>query len=103
MYHLQPTAQGFLIQGDLTIFHAAEIHAELRAALERKVPVGLDLSGVEEMDSAGAQILLWLKREARGQGQAAPFVNHSPVVVEVLDQLSLAGVLGDTLVISPVS
>jgi anti-anti-sigma regulatory factor len=60
----------------------------------------LDLSGVEELDTAGVQLLLWLKQEARRGGYACTLVNHSPAVVEVLDLLKLAGTFGDPILLA---
>jgi len=91
------------VSGELTIYHAAEAKARFREELAQGSALDLDLSGVEELDTAGAQLLLWLKREGRSAGQAVPFTHHSPAVLEVLDQLNLAGAFGDTLLIAPSS
>lgn len=78
---------------------------EARNAFVRELGVGLslevDLSQVTEVDTAGVQVLLWAKREAKARGLAAPFIHHSPAVIEVLEQMNLAATLGDTLVLSP--
>jgi anti-anti-sigma factor len=89
------------LEGELTIFHAAEAKARLGEELAGAGPLELDLSGVEEVDTAGVQVLLWLKREARNRGASVPFMHHSPAVLEVFDQLNLAGAFGDTLLIAP--
>ncbi|BDU75528.1 STAS domain-containing protein [Mesoterricola sediminis] len=88
------------LEGELTIFEAAEARARLREEL-RQAPLELDLSGVAEVDTAGIQVLLWLKREGQAAGTPVPFGNHSPAVVEVLDLLRLAGAFGDTLLLAP--
>ncbi len=90
-----------LLSGELTIYHAAEARTRLGEELAADPALEVDLSGVEELDTAGAQVLLWLKREARARGGAVPFTRHSPAVLEVLDQLNLAGAFGDTLLIAP--
>ncbi len=90
-----------LLSGELTIYHAAEARTRLGEELAADPALEVDLSGVEELDTAGAQVLLWLKREARARGGAVPFTHHSPAVLEVLDQLNLAGAFGDTLLIAP--
>ena len=91
------------VTGSLTIYEAAEARARFREELEADPALEVDLSGVEELDTAGAQVLLWLKREGAREGHAVPFLHHSPAVLEVLDQLNLAGAMGDTLLISPSS
>lgn len=101
MIAFERTKKGLQVSGELTIFHAAEARFRLREELEGAKGLEVDLSQVTELDTAGAQVLLWLKREARAQGRSVPFVHHSAAVVEVLDLLNLAGALGDTLVLSP--
>lgn len=88
-------------EGELTIFEAAEARARLREELDAGGELQLDLSAVAELDTAGVQVLLWLKREAKARGAAVPFAHHSPAVLEVLERLNLAGAFGDTLVIAP--
>ncbi|HLO65969.1 MAG TPA: STAS domain-containing protein [Holophaga sp.] len=88
-------------EGELTIFEAAEACRRLREELDAGGDLQLDLSAVAELDTAGVQVLLWLKREARSRGSAVPFAHHSPAVLEVFDRLNLAGVFGDILVIAP--
>lgn len=89
------------VEGELTIYHAAEARTRLREALGTEPSLELNLSGVEEMDTAGAQVLLWLKREAAAEGRGVHFTHHSAAVLEVIDLLNLASVYGDTLVIAP--
>jgi len=89
--------------GELTIYHAAEARDLLAAELAPDPPAELDLSGVEELDTAGAQVLAWAKREARAKGAALAFTRHSPAVLEVIDQLNLARTFGDTLLIAPLA
>jgi anti-anti-sigma factor len=90
-------------EGELTIYHAAEAKLRLQEELSADPALEVDLSGIEEMDTAGAQVLLWLKREGLARGQAIPFTHHSPAVLDVIDLLNLAGVFGDTILIAPSS
>lgn len=90
------------LAGELTIYTAAEARTGLAERLERKGPLPeLDLSGVEELDTAGLQVLLWAKREAAAHDKPLPFANHSPAVVEVFDLLKIAAIFGDPILISP--
>ncbi len=101
MFDLTHDGDTLKATGELTIYHAAEAKAAFQAALAAPDGLQLDLSGVAELDTAGIQVLLWAKREAQARGAQLPFLHHSPVVLEVIDQLSLAGAFGDTLVLSP--
>ncbi len=89
------------LSGELTIYHVTEARTRLGEELAAHPDLEVDLSGIEELDTAGAQLLLWLKREGKTRGGAIPFAHHSPAVLEVIDQLNLAGVFGDTLLIAP--
>ena len=103
MIQFQRASHVLKVTGELTIYHAAEAKLRLDEELARDPSMELDLAEVTELDTAGAQLLLWLKRTGRNQGQAIAFANHSPAVLEVLDQLNLAGAFGDTLLIAPTS
>lgn len=89
------------LNGALTIYTAAQARRELPARLAKHGAQVLDLGGIEELDTAGAQLLLWLKRDLAGRGAGLAFVHHSPAVVEVLDQLKLAATFGDPILLSP--
>lgn len=88
-------------RGELTIFTAAQARREILDALEAHVDPELDLSGVEELDTAGVQILFWARRESTRRGRALPFIDHSPAVMEVFDLLNLVGIFGDPILITP--
>ena len=87
--------------GELTIFTAAEAWKELADALETHANLTVDLGEITEIDTAGIQILVWLKQEAKHRDRTLPFVNHAPPVLEALDLLDLGAVFGDTILINP--
>ena len=87
--------------GELTIFTAAQARREFAEALEAHAAPEVDLSAVEEFDTAGVQILLWVKQEAIRRGHQLPFAYHSAPVMEVLDLLNLVGTFGDPILITP--
>jgi len=86
--------------GELTIYSAHDLRGALEAALA-ETDLELDLGGVEEADTAGIQLLLWLKGEARAKGRTLAYTRHPPAVVEVMDLLGLAGIFGDPILIAP--
>ena len=92
---------GLRLAGALTIYTAAQARDEIPARLARHSARVLDLSGVEELDTAGVQLLLWLKRDLASRGTALALVRHSPAVVEVLDLLKLTTAFGDPILLSP--
>ena len=88
------------VDGEFNIYRAAELKTQLLEALVSDTELDLDLSGVSELDSAGLQLLLLLKRCALEQQRSLRFVNHSPAVVEVLDLTNLAQQFGDPIVLA---
>jgi len=79
-----------LIGGSFTIFEVAYYKPQLLAALEQaEHELELDLSGVEEIDTAGLQLLLLTRQEALRYGKQCLFSNASAAVQKVLDLLHL--------------
>ena len=82
----------FCIDGELTIYRAAELRDTLKTVLA-SVPDGheleVDLSAVTEMDSAGVQLLMAVKKTARASGRDLRITRRSPAVEEVLETLRL--------------
>ncbi len=87
------------IDGEMTIYSAAEHKTRLLEHLGDSDELELDLAGVDEMDSAGLQILLVLKREVERSGRSLRLRNHSRAVYEVLELLNMQAHFGDPVVI----
>ena len=88
------------ISGELTIYDATAAKTSLLAGLAATRDIEIDLSGVDEIDSAGVQLLIILKREAVKTGKTVRFVQHSAATLEVLDRFNLASYFGDPVVLS---
>ena len=84
---------------DLTIYHALDQKNTLLNALAASDELELDLLSVSEMDTAGLQLLILLKKEAQRSGKRVSIVAHSQAVRAVIDFCNLATELGDPLVI----
>lgn len=87
------------IEGPMTIYEAAAGKARLLETLQRASRIEIDLSGVTEIDTAGAQLLVLLKREAATAGKQVVFSKHSRAVLDVFDSYQLAALFGDAVVI----
>ena len=85
------------IVGELTIYTALELKDKLLTGLSTTEELELDLSEVSEIDAAGLQLLIMIKKQAAISGKVLRFTGHSPVVVELLDLSGLAGFFGDPL------
>ena len=94
-----PTRQRLSLCDDLTIYHALEQKATLLDALDHTDDLELDLSPVAEIDTAGLQLLILLKKEAQRSGKRLSIVAHSQSVCAVIDFCNLAAELGDPLLI----
>ncbi|GAA3540047.1 STAS domain-containing protein [Zobellella aerophila] len=86
------------IEGEMTIYTAADLKAQLLPRLASPYELEIDLSGVSELDSAGVQLLMLAKREAGLGGRELRLSRHSPAVLEVFELCQLGGYFGDPLV-----
>ncbi|NMM29385.1 MAG: STAS domain-containing protein [Glaciimonas sp.] len=92
--------QTLRIQGELTIYRAAELKQALLAALAEPSSLEVDLSCVTEIDTAGVQLLMLAKKTAQERQRELRLVAHSPAVIDVFELLNLAAYFGDPLVIA---
>lgn len=88
-----------VLEGDLTIYHAAELKPQLLAALEQCNPLELDLAGVAEIDAAGLQLLLMAKRQAQASGRRLVIAGHSAAVLEVFGLCNVESFFGDPVML----
>lgn len=85
---------------DLTVYHAMAQKNTLLDALDGASTLELDLAQVGEIDTAGLQLLLLIKREAARTGKGVRLIGHSPAVRELIEFTHLAAHFGDPMVIS---
>jgi anti-anti-sigma factor len=93
-------SSAFRVDGELTIYRAAELRDALLAALAGLADgdsLQVDLSAVTEMDCAGVQLLMAARKTARAGGRDVRIVDRSPAVTEVFDILQLAACLDSEL------
>jgi anti-anti-sigma factor len=69
----------------LTIYEAPAFLAELQRVLSQARLLVVDLAEVEELDTAGVQLLLLAQREAAREGKSLLLAAPSPACLEVLD------------------
>lgn len=94
-----PTTQRLSVTEDLTIYHALDQKNLLLDALLTCDVLELDLVQVGDIDTAGLQLLIMLKKEAQRTGKRVAIVAHSQAVQSVIDFCNLAAELGDPLLI----
>ena len=93
------TRKPLSLSEDLTIYHALDQKQLLLDALAGTDELELDLLNVSEIDTAGLQLLILLKKEAQRTNKRVSIVAHSQAVRSVIDFCNLATELGDPLVI----
>ncbi|WP_308390115.1 STAS domain-containing protein [Acidithiobacillus sp. AMEEHan] len=87
------------LQGNLDIYAVAELRGRLLSCLASAHTLEIDLRQVEEIDGAGLQLLLALKRSASEQGCQLSLSNHSPAVVEAMELCRLSTFFGDPILL----
>ncbi len=88
------------IEGDMTIYAVADLHQRISNAVQSDEEIEINLAGVEDIDTAGVQLLIAAKRDAIAAGKTLRLLEHSATVREVLDLLGLSGEFGDPVLIS---
>lgn len=78
------TEESIRLEGDLTIYTAAQLKEQLLGEVAAREQLTLDLSAVGELDTAGLQVLLLAEREARAAGKALAIAQASGCVTEAL-------------------
>lgn len=85
----------FTVEGELTIYTAAEMKEKIGALLNGE-PVEIDLSQVSEIDTAGLQLLLLAQREYAKQEKPIVFSNPSEAVLVCWNMCNLKETFGVT-------
>ena len=86
MPHTMPCLRRILVlEGPLTIYTASERRDLLLELFPLAQEVEMDLGGVDELDTAGLQLLVLAKQESIRQGRALILSNHSAAVLQALD------------------
>jgi anti-sigma B factor antagonist len=83
------------VEGPMTIYEASENKNELLEALADGGGLEIDLSNVDEIDTAGLQLLVLTQREGRKAGKPVRFVAQSAALFEVLDRYGLGSRFDD--------
>jgi anti-anti-sigma factor len=87
------------LTGSLTIYEVGEAHTNLLSMLATPEarPCLLDLEALEELDTAGAQLLLATQRHFEASGGSLKVHGPTPPVVEVIELLRLKSLYPDVL------
>lgn len=87
------------VDSDMTIYTALDLKQQLLPYLNQASHLEVDCSGVMEMDSAGLQLLILLKRGAERRGCRLALTGHSAAVMDVIDTFNMGAFFGDPIVL----
>jgi len=89
-----------VVEGSMTIYEAAADKPLLLSALATAKEAAIDLSSVDEMDTAGLQLLILVKRESLKAGKVLRLTAHSQASLDVLERYNLGAYFGDPAIVS---
>jgi anti-anti-sigma factor len=89
------------LDGEMTIYRAADLKVAVLEALRKTRVLEIDLSGVTELDTAGLQVLMLAKQAAAAdvEQRQLRLVQHSPAVMEIVEMLDLVAFFGDAVLV----
>ncbi len=87
-----------VLQGTLDIYAAAQVRDHLAQRIAEHPLVELQLAAVDEIDTAGVQILLAAKQQASALEHSLRLTAHSPAVIDALELCGLLPYFGDPVV-----
>jgi anti-sigma B factor antagonist len=94
---IEPTPGGLRVSGEMTVYSASELKPVLLQGLQiEREALELDLSLVQEFDTAGLQLLLVLKRQAAIAARKVRIVGCSHAVRAALDLCHQAHLVEDS-------
>lgn len=93
--------QRLAIEGELNIYTSNAWKKRLHDLVEQGGNLELDLRAVQELDTAGLQLLIMAKKEATVRSQQLLISNHSQAVLEVFDLCGVAAFFGDPILLQP--
>ncbi len=85
----------------LDIAGVVEARDHLLQILESGDSVRLDFSSLAEIDTAGIQLVLSMRKEAAARGKECRFVHPAPAIEEAFRLLGCAGVFDESVLTSP--
>ncbi|MDF1762838.1 MAG: STAS domain-containing protein [Oleibacter sp.] len=88
------------ISNEMTIYTAGELKEKLSQVLDDPRDLEINLSKVNEIDSAGIQLLMLAKKSRSLKQYKLSLVEHTHDVIDAFEALGLVSYFGDPLLIS---
>lgn len=86
------------IPGDMTIYEAEEIKSLFDKAAKSKGNICVNLENVSEIDSAGIQLMISLKKTLIENDREVTFESHTEAVINLFDVFDIATYFGDPII-----
>jgi anti-sigma B factor antagonist len=77
------------IEGEMTIFNAADLKKDLLDTLNECSELEMDLSQVNEIDTTGLQLLVLTRRESAALNKSCRIIAYSPATMSVLELFNM--------------
>lgn len=88
------------IEGEMTIYNAGVMKENFDGILDDPRELEINLSKINEIDSAGIQLLMLAKKERARHNRKTSLTAHSNAVVDALEILGLMPYFGDPVVMT---
>ncbi|MFT5716562.1 MAG: anti-sigma B factor antagonist [Oleiphilaceae bacterium] len=79
-----------VIDEDLTIYTISALKQEISPALDTYRHIEIDLAGIEEVDSAGIQLLLAFRMDVMRQEKSLTLISLSTSLINMLERYGLS-------------
>jgi anti-sigma B factor antagonist len=101
MLKIENKKQKFIayFEGEVSIYNVAEYAKEIVPILDGLNELVINLINVSEIDSAGVQLLMMLKKECMVRSKKLTLVDHSDVVLDVFELMGLVTYFNDPVVL----
>ena len=87
------------LEGEITIYQVAELKQQIFAVINDTQELEINLAQVTEIDSAGIQLLMFIKKQRLIFGKPLALTEHSKVVLDLFELMDLVTYFNDPVVL----
>lgn len=84
----------------MTIYNAAELKEKLMPALLDERDLEINLANINEIDSAGLQLLMLAKKERTARDLTLSLIDHSESIIDVFELMDLVSYFKDPVLLA---